>query len=370
MRIKPELGFALILISLTACGTPAVPAVPGLPPPEVTIVPAASGLPTETVTLTLTASATPFDPIFPFTIAGLRARDYPGGEVRILELLESNADYTRYLIAYPSDGLSITGIMQIPGGEGPFPVLILNHGYYTRSRYYSGRGTEEAAVFFNRAGYLTLAPDYRSWGGSDVGYSLFHTGLVIDVLNLLGSISSIPAADPDRIGMWGHSMGGGITTRVLMIDSRLRAAFLHAPNSADDADLIARWGTGCVGDAAFADCPHADLLPSSLASDLVQAYLQAAADPVLLRQIAPCYHLAYISVPVQIHIGSADGQAISETPPEWSENLYQGMLAAGVDVDYFVYPGEGHFFQAAAWELMMTRAVEFFDRHVKGGASP
>ena len=367
--MKRRVVLALLAIFLAACQGP--PLSEALPPSEVTIVaPAVSPSPTATPAATLTPSATPPGPLFPYTIAGLRSRPYPGGELRLLSLLEETADYTRYLVDYPSDGLTITGILQIPPGEGPFPVIVMNHGFFPRGEYASGDGTYRAAAVLNRAGYLTISPDYRSWGGSDVGYSLFHTGLVADVLNLVSSLPSLPLADSSRIGMWGHSMGGGIATRVLTVDDRIRAAFLYAPNSADDADLVARWGTGCIGDVDPAGCPHADLLPSSLAPNLVQAYLEAASDPAMLVQIAPIYHLEYVDAPVQIHIGSADGQSISETPPEWSAKLYQAMLAAGVNVEYFVYPGQGHSFRGADWDLMMSRAVAFFDRYVKGENRP
>ena len=43
--------------------------------------------------------------------------------------------YTSYLIAYPSDGLRITGYLNVPPWEGPFPVLLVNHGYVPSTGY-------------------------------------------------------------------------------------------------------------------------------------------------------------------------------------------------------------------------------------------
>ena len=104
------------------------------------------------------------------------------------------------MIEYPSDGLTITGIMQIPkNGRKPFPVIVMNHGFFSRFAFNSGDGTDRAAEFLNRRGYLTISSDYRSWGGSDIGPSLFYSGLVIDVINLLNSIPSIPEADYEMI---------------------------------------------------------------------------------------------------------------------------------------------------------------------------
>ena len=133
------------------------------------------------------------------------------------------------MIEYPSDGLTITGIMQIPkNGRKPFPVIVMNHGFFSRFAFNSGDGTDRAAEFLNRRGYLTISSDYRSWGGSDIGPSLFYSGLVIDVINLLNSIPSIPEADYEHIGMWGHSMGGGVTFKVIAIDDRVKAAVLYS----------------------------------------------------------------------------------------------------------------------------------------------
>lgn len=306
-------------------------------------------------------------PLAGVTIDGLRARAYPGGPVRILQTLETTETYTRYYIAYPSDGLAITGIMQIPPGDGPFPVIILNHGYHDRENYWSGSGTWMAAEYLNGRGYLTISPDYRSWGGSDWGPSLFHTGLVADVLNLVGSLSAIPQADPSRVGLWGHSMGGGIATKVLAVEPRIRAAVLYAANSADDADLIARWGRGCLpGETQFTTtCNPGEVVPAELPPEIIAAYVSAATDPAMLRLIAPLYYLNSIAVPIQIHIGTADGQEHNATPPEWSYKLHEALQAAGADSELFVYEGQGHLFAGAAWTDMMGRAADLFDRYVK-----
>lgn len=327
---------------------------------------ATAELPTAAAIPSPTPSATPH-PLSGVTIDGLRARDYPGGPVEILATLEMTDVYTRYHIAYPSDGLRITGIMQVPPGPGQFPVIILNHGYHERANYWPGSGTWMAAEFLNRRGYLTVAPDYRSWGASDWGPSLFHTGLLADVLNLIGSLAYVPQADLTRLGMWGHSMGGGLTTKALTIEPRLRAAVLYAANSGDDADLIARWGPGCLpGETEYTTkCNPAEVILPDLPPEIVNAYLAAAADPAMLQQIAPIYHLDPISAPVQIHIGAADGAEHNATPPEWSTKLHAALQATGKPSELFVYEGQGHMFAGAAWTEMMTRAADFFDAHVK-----
>lgn len=356
-----------IFICLAAACQPIAPASTSLPSPHA-IIETMTPVVTETPTLTATATPYPFL-IYPYTIRGLREHPFQSGDITILSTLAVADEYTRYYISYPSDGLTITGIMQIPAGEGPFPVIMMNHGYANRELYASGDGTDRAAEYLVRRGYITLASDYRSWGASDSGPSLFHTGLVIDVINLMNAIPSIPQADAHRIGMWGHSMGGGITTKILTIDSRVKAAVLYAPNSADDADLIDRWGYGCIGEIPEGEpletCNAADVIPLDLPPDLIQAYKDAANDPAMPQWIAPIHHLDLVTVPVQIHIGTADGGTIGSTPPEWSYKLHEALLAAGKDAVLFRYEGERHSFIGDQWLIFMNRAVAFFDEHVK-----
>jgi dipeptidyl aminopeptidase/acylaminoacyl peptidase len=350
-----------------------------LPTPQLTII--------TSVPPTLTPSPTPVPTteewIYPYTIAGLREHDYQGGDIKVGVMLEETDVFARYAIEYPSDGLTITGIMQIPKvGREPFPVIVMNHGFFSRQVFASGDGTDRASEFLNRHGYLTLSSDYRSWGDSDVGHSLFYSGLVIDVINLMNAIPSIPEADPERVGMWGHSMGGGVTFKVLVIDpflsgatdgsaveGRVKAAVLYSTVSADDADIIARWGPGCIGDYIEGErlygCNSSDVLPLELPSGLIQAYKNAARNPDLLRQVTALHHFGDVSAPVQINYGTEDGGLFSGTPPEWSQKAYEALIDAGVQAEIIAYEGEGHSFIGDQWWAFMERSAHFFDEYVK-----
>jgi uncharacterized protein len=360
---------ALLLFACQATTSP--PPVPTLPPPFVlieTVTPA----PIPTLTAVPTSIPTTEELIFPYTIEGLRQHEFQSGEVQILETLDENESYTSYLIEYPRDGLTITGVMQVPVGEGPFPVIVMNHGFYARSVYSSGDGTDRASAYLARQGYLTLASDYRSWGDSDVGHSFFYSGLVIDVINLIKAIPSIPEADPERVGMWGHSVGGGVTIKVLTVlggEEIIKGAVLYSTVSAEDADIIDRWGMGCFGDIAAGEqvfgCNSADVIPSDLPMNLQNAYHATASDPEALKKVAALYHLGYVTAPVQIHYGTEDGKVYSGTPPEWSLKLTQGLRDAEKYVELYQYDGEGHSFIGQPWFDFMNRVLRFFNENVK-----
>jgi dipeptidyl aminopeptidase/acylaminoacyl peptidase len=306
----------------------------------------------------------------PYTIAGLRERRYPATQIIVGPLVTETEIFRRYPIAYTSDGLTITGVMQVPvEGKGPFPVIVMNHGYFNREEYHSGDGTDRAAEYLNKHGYLTLASDYRSWGDSEIGPSLYYSGLAIDVMNLMMGVGSLPEADPNRIGLWGHSMGGGVTMKVLMLKSPARAAVLYSTVSADDADILGRWGLGCIGDILAGEhqlgCNSSDVVPLDLPPALIKAYYEASLDPAILRQTSPIYHLDLVSVPIQIHYGTNDGKTSAGTPPEWSRNLYDALEKAGKQAQLFGYEGEQHSFNGDAWIAFMERSARFFDQYVK-----
>jgi len=368
--------YLVLTISLFAChSSPVSPAgTATLPPPNVVIE---TITPSPIPTLTLTPSATPTteELIFPYTIDGLRQHDFQSGEIHIRETLDENEFYTQYLIDYPSDGLTITGIMQLPKGDGPFPVVVMNHGFFSRTVYNSGDGTDRASAFLAQYGYITLASDYRSWGDSDAGTSFFYSGLVIDVINLIKAIPSILEADPERVGIWGHSMGGGVTMKVLTIlgafddVTNVKAAVLYSSVSADDVDIINRWGIGCFGDIIAGEqivgCNSSDVIPFSLPWDLQRAYRFAASDADSLKKVSPIYHLEYVNVPIQIHYGTEDGKFISGTPPDWSLKLTQALRDADKQVDLYMYEGEGHSFIGEPWFEFMRRVLRFFNANVK-----
>jgi dipeptidyl aminopeptidase/acylaminoacyl peptidase len=302
----------------------------------------------------VTPTPTPH-PLLGYTIQGLRERDYSGGVIEITHTITDTNSFTKYLIRYPSDdssvgsgqSLTITGMMNVPKGDGPFPVVILNHGYIPPSRFWSGADTWRAADHLAAQGYLTISPDFRGWGGSDSGSNYFRSGLVIDALNLIGSLPSLSQADPERVGMWGHSMGGGVTTKAITIDPRIKAAVLYAPVSADDTRVMRRWGHGSGGGDD---------------DTLARAYREASRDQDFLQMTSPIFYLHLVQAPVQIHQGAAD----TTTPPEWAEAIRDALQAAGKEVEYFSYPRQGHALQGESWDLFMQRITDFFDRTLKG----
>ncbi|MDX1613898.1 MAG: hypothetical protein R3300_06270, partial [Candidatus Promineifilaceae bacterium] len=104
--------------------TPSAPAT--APATASTNSPTESASPTNTAVPTLTPTPNPYANL---SIDALAQRAYGGGQLDIVDTLASDEMVTRYLITYPSDGLTIYGFMDVPNEGDNFPVALVLHGY-------------------------------------------------------------------------------------------------------------------------------------------------------------------------------------------------------------------------------------------------
>src|SRR5687767_3165900 len=66
-------------------------------------------------------------PANPVSIPGLIARKHTGSDLRLGAVRARTDAYTSYTVTYEANGLTISGLMNIPRGKGPFPALVLAH---------------------------------------------------------------------------------------------------------------------------------------------------------------------------------------------------------------------------------------------------
>lgn len=287
------------------------------------------------------------DPYTDYTIDFLSARSYGGGAITLHEVMESTAAFNRFLFSYPSDGLTIYGFVNVPQGSGPFPVIIALHGYIDPAVYYTIDYTTRYADALAQAGYLVLHPNLRGYRPSGDGPNLLRVGMAIDVLNLIaivrdtgGQSGPLALADPARIGLWGHSMGGGISLRTLTVSRDVRAAVLYAAMSGDERrnfEAINGWSGRQRGLAEL-----------------------SVPDEALLR-ISPIHFLDRIEAAVSVHHGAAD----ELVPPVWSSELCERLLALGKTVECRSYPGQPHTFVGEGDRQFIENTIAFFDTHLR-----
>lgn len=345
--------------SAAASPMPAQPTTIPAPTVTSTAIPTATAAPTATVAPTATevaptpttAPPTPTPDAFAeyeqFTIEGLRARTYGEGEIEVVRTLEELPNFTRSLFAYQGDGLRLTGMLNRPNGPGPFPVVILVHGYYPLDVYKTGNGTKLAADYLANRGFMTLSPDLRSHAESDDAPNQFRAGHVIDVLNLIPLAQKLPSAQPGKVGLWGHSNGGAIAAKVMVISDQIAATLIYAPASLTIAeDYQFRVERSAARGAQI---------------DPVEWPVKPDEGPELYQRLSPLPYLQAANSPVQIHWGTAD----EVVPRKWPEDVYNGLKAAGKNVEWFEYPGQPHSLTGQSNQTYLQRMVEFYRQNVR-----
>jgi dipeptidyl aminopeptidase/acylaminoacyl peptidase len=300
------------------------------------------------------ATASPTAPLPPLTDAvslpALMAQEYDGRALRTRGVLARTAAYTRYAVRFRSGALRISGVMNVPTGDGPFPVAVLLHGYIDPDVYVTGQGLMREQDYLARRGYVALHVDYRGHAGSDPAPGAeerLRLGYTVDAINAVHAVreSSLPYLDGDRVGLVGRSMGGGVVYNVLVAQPGLvDAAVAFAPVSSDTVDNFERWTRPERGDVA---------------RRILSRHGEPADAPDFWRGVSPRTYFDRISEPVLVHHGTSDDSC----PIRWSRVSVGALRAAGADVRFFVYPGEEHAF-GAQWPLSMRRTVRFLDRHL------
>ncbi len=333
------------------------------------VAPTSTSAPTRTLTATATATptatasttATPTPTLHPMMIEAMRQREYPGSDIVIEKELEPGANYRRYYASYLSDGLKIYALLTVPEGDPPpagWPVIVFNHGYIPPAEY---RTTERYVAYVDwlaRSGYIVFRSDYRghdqSEGEARGAYG--NPDYVVDVLNAVASVKKFPQADPDRIGMWGHSMGGYITLRAMVVSDDIKAGVIWAGVVAPYPDPFERGNTRPT--------PVFTGTPSPFGRGWRRAWIEQFGapeeNPAFWNGISANTYLADLSGPLQLHHGTAD----ESVPLAASEKLYAQMVAAGMPVEFYTYEGDNHNL-SGYFATAMNRTIEFFDLYLK-----
>lgn len=293
------------------------------------------------------------DPQLPgseYFIENERKKDLRGRDFQIEKIVAEEKEYTKYAISYKTGDLKISGVMNVPKIEKPkngFPLLILNHGLIPTEIYHTGRGSRREQDYFTKNGYITIHPDYRGHASSSPNlypHFDFFSGYTEDVLSVIQALKrkGTNLVDLGRIGMWGHSMGGGIAARAMVLSGDIKAYVLFAPNSAR-------------AEENFYELSEEEILW------LDRTYGTDKRTEEIYRNISPIIYFEDVIAPVQLHHGTGD-----DVVPLWfSEKMYETLTHFGKKVEFYTYEGERHEF-IDDWPVAAERALQFFDKYVKG----
>jgi dipeptidyl aminopeptidase/acylaminoacyl peptidase len=324
--------------SPTVSSTPTEPATSAAP----------SAAPTPTPTPTPTATRKPRPKPNRISVQALIERSYDGRDLKLGRQVGSTNAYRRYLVSYRGDGLRLTGVMNVPRGKGPFPVLVLNHGYIDPDIYVAGQGMRREQDYLARRGFVVLHVDYRGHAGSDddpdVDYEL-RLPYAADTINAVKAVKSskLSFLDRNRVGMMGRSMGGNVTLNALVAQPGLvDAAVIYASTSSLAADNWRQFYR------ASEDRQRVN-------RRIERTYGLPEQNPNFWRGASPRPYFGRVTEPILIHHGLQDDTC----PISWARATTRALQAEGKDVRLLTYRGEGHAFYSQ-FGRSIARTADFF----------
>jgi uncharacterized protein len=288
----------------------------------------------------------------PYTIDSLSSRTYDGGTITSERILERNASFTRHLIRWDADGLAQYGFLNVPNAKGRFPVVMVLHGYVNPATYRVQTYTTRYADALTRAGYVVFHPNYRghapSRGSSDGAY---RVGYAMDVLHLIASLRNqggrkglLEKADASRVGLWGHSMGGGVSLRVMTVKPAwIKAVVLYGSMSSDEKQ-------------------NAEQV-YNVFSNRSRGLYELRTPQSWLERISPLYFLSRVTAAVSVHHGTLDEQV----PYAWSVQLCERLKKLGKRTECTAYTGAPHLFTRGSRvdSDFQAKVLAFYGRALK-----
>jgi uncharacterized protein len=321
----------------------------------------------------------PLEP-HPLQIEVMREKSYPGSPITIEDRLNPGLEYNRYLVLYISEGYKIFALMTVPFGNPPdsgWPVIIFNHGYIHPPHYSTDDNYVNYMDMLARSGYIVFKSDYRGHANSEgpiVGGGYGSPGFTTDVLNALESLKDYEGVNPDRIGMWGHSMGGQVTLRAMVVSDEIKAGVIWGGVVVPYPEIISLWNIS--EEERSADFSPSVMKPDGDRTDdevqtwwdsfggwvesFTEKYGKPEQNPEFWESISPNTYITDLSGPLQIQHGVDD----KTVPLAWAEVLVQDLQDAGMPYEFYTYEGDDHNL-SNNFRDAIQQTIAFFDQYLK-----
>jgi len=281
---------------------------------------------------------TDFDSPEKITDLGSQVKKYKWGTPELIEW-------------FNADGIPIQGIVIKPENYNPdkkYPVLVYYYRFFTQRMY----NFPDIVVnhrpnygVYSSHDYIIFLPDIRFEIGRP-GLSSVKC-LVPGIQKLIG----LGIADPDKIGLHGHSWSGYQTAFVVTHTDIFKCAVAGAPVfNLTSAYSGIRWGTGLARQFQY------EKAQSRIGASLFEA-------PHLYIGNSPLFFAERIKTPLLIQHGDID----EAVPWYQSIEMYLAMRRLNKDCIFLQYRDEPHHLKKYPNKLDYSiKMKEYFDYHLKG----
>lgn len=260
------------------------------------------------------------------------------------------------LISYRSaDGEPLQGIVITPGDYDPdkkYPVFVYFYEKFSQRLHEFNQTVinhRPGFGYYASNGYVVFLPDIHFVEGRP-GMSA-----VKSLVPAVQTIIDMGIADPDAIGLHGHSWSGYQAAYVVTQTDLFAATVAGAPvSNMTSAYGGIRWGSGLARQFQY------ETGQSRLGSSIFDRRY-------LYIENSPLFYAHEINTPVLLMHGDVD----EAVPWEQSIEMYLAMRRAGKDVIFLQYHDEPHHPRKYPNKLDYTiRMKEYFDHYLRGKEAP
>lgn len=269
---------------------------------------------------------------------------YKMGPARLVEWLSLDGERLRGALLLPADYQ-----------EGKrYPLITWVYASDLLSRDISHFGMLGSGLFnmqlLATRGYAVLLPDSPQQEGTPM------LDVAKTVLPGINKVIEMGTADPDRLGVMGHSNGGYSVLSLIVQTKRFKAA----TEMDGMADLVGNYGEMQKDGSAFG-------------TSLEHGFDALGGTPWQSREKyienSPIFYLDRVGTPLLIVHGSEDTTVASSRGDE----VFVALRRLGKDVDYAKYMGEQHV--PSGWTYanqvdLCNRMIEWFDKYLKPAQPP
>ncbi len=299
-------------------------------------------------------------PFSDMTIPYLRQRNYDG-DLGDFKQVSETSTYTSYLTNYTSDGLKINALLTEPKGKMPnggWPAVVFVHGYIPPTQYATLEKYEDYINYLARNGLVVFKIDLRGHGDSEGEASgAYYSGdYIIDTLNARAALKKADFVNPEKVGLWGHSMAGNVVLRSIASDHTVPAAVIWAGAVYTYQDFH---DFGIQDDSYRPPSTQTDR--QKRRQELFDTYGQFDGANEFWSKVVATNYLEGYKGAIQLHHATND----DVVSVKYSQNLAPLLENMGVRNEYHEYNAGGHNISNPSFSQAMQSTVEFFKRELE-----
>lgn len=330
------------------------------------------------------ATPTPY-PFEDLTVPYLRQQTY-ASQLEDLNQIAQNINYTSYETSYVSQGLKINGILTVPTGKPPdggWPAIVFVHGYIPPKQYNRQQDYVAYVDELAKSGFVIFKIDLRGNEDSqgDPSGAYYSSGYVTDTLNAYAALqvnafatpSAIPSPtsvtrnstvsvqpsvviNPNKIGLFGHSMAGNIVMRAWAVKPDIPVVVIWSGAGYTYEDL-AKY--------KLHDTSYQPISSDSAALRSRQKIIKLYGDPDLKKSfwhdIAPVSYLSDLKGAIQIDQAQDD----TVVSIDYNRDLMKLFDKTSVPHVMYEYPTGGHNITGVSFNQAMQHTVEFYKKYLE-----